>query len=124
MRRYFESHRELDPFDASSPFGPRVLYRAVALQQAQGDEALIVRYVQLAELLATVEALPTSAAARAGQAELRAAIREDLKEPEAHVRALLGQSEAFARMFPRSKASQRSDMLIAWFRQQMGAAHG
>ena len=124
MRRYFESHRELDPFDASSPFGPRVLYRAVALQQAQGDEALIVRYVQLAELLATVEALPTSAAARAGQAELRAAIREDLKEPEARVRALLGQSEAFARMFPRSKASQRSDMLIAWFRQQMGAAHG
>lgn len=124
MRRYFASHRELDPFDPGSPFGPRVLYRAVALQLAGGDEALIVRYVQLAELLATVDTLPAAAAAQAGQAELRAALQEDLKESEARVRALLRQSEAFARMFPRSKGSQRSDMLIAWFRRQVGAAHG
>lgn len=124
MRRYFASHRELDPFDAGSPFGPRVLYRAVALQQAEDDEALIVRYVQLAELLATVDALPAAAASRAGKAELRVALREDLQEPEARVRALLPKSEAFARMFPRSEESQRSDMLIAWFRQQVGAAHG
>lgn len=124
MRRYFASHRELDPFDASSPFGPRVLYRAVALQQAEGDEALIVRYVQFAELLATVDALPASAAAQAGRAELRAALQEDLKEPEVRVRVLLRKSQAFASMFPGSKESQRSDMLITWFRQQVGAAHG
>jgi hypothetical protein len=124
MRRYFASHRELDPFDPSSPFGPHVLYRAVALLQAGGDEALIVRYIQLAELVATVDTLPATAAAQAGRAELRKALLEDLKEPEVRVRALLRQSEAFARMFPRSNGSQRSDMLIAWFREQVGAAHG
>lgn len=124
MRRYFESHRELDPYDACSPFGPRVLYRAIALQQAEGDEALIVGYVQFSELLATIEALPTPDAAKACKAKLRTAVQAELKKPEARVRILLGESEAFKRMFPSSKASQRSEMLISWFREQVGVAHG
>ncbi|QMV75041.1 hypothetical protein HS961_20560 [Comamonas piscis] len=124
MRRYFESHRELNPYDASSPFGPVVLCRAIALQQADSDEALIMRYVQFSELLATIEALPASNAAMACKAELSATVREELKDPEKRVRTLLGESEAFKRMFPNSRASQRSEMMISWFREQVSVAHG
>lgn len=124
MRRYFAKHRELDPFVSGSPIGPRVLYRAVALQQADGDDALIMRYVQLTELIATVDALPAAATAQAERAELRTALQEDVKEPEERVRVLLRKSTAFASMFPGSKESQRSEMLISWFRQQVGFPHG
>lgn len=123
MRRYFASHLELDPYDTGSPFGPRVLHRAIALQQAEGDEAVIVRYVQLSELLATVEALPARASASSRKVELCSVLLADLKGPEARVRFLLGKSEAFQRMFPRSKPDQRSKMLISWFREQVSVVH-
>jgi hypothetical protein len=123
MRRYFQKLEALDPFDPISPIGPFVLYRAVEVQQCDTDEAVIARYVQLCELLATVEALPTPGASAAAKADLRVSLLEDIKAPEGRVRQLLASSEPFATMFPHSHGEPRSDMLIEWFRREVRLGH-
>ncbi|ADU38100.1 hypothetical protein [Variovorax paradoxus] len=118
LRRYFQKHSELDPCDPTLPFGLGVLHRAVVLQEAPDDESTIARYVQLAELLATLDSLRRHAPPPAYEA-LRTQVAGQVRTLEAEVLERSSHSELFQRVFSKSQPTERSQMLIEWFRREL-----
>lgn len=118
LRRYFQKHVELDPCDPTLPFGLGVLHRAVVLQKAPDDESTIARYVQLAELLTTLDSLRCQVPPSAYEA-LRTQVAGEVQALEAKVLERASTSPLFQQAFSKSQPSERSQVLIEWFRREL-----
>lgn len=123
LRRFHTAHREIDPFDSITPFGPMVLHRAIELQVDTPGPTQVARYVQLAELLEVTQhlnALGPNSAER--KQHLCKAIEADLDVLRPQVDAALQASQSLRSMFPAADPAQRSQTFLDWFRSELKAS--
>jgi len=126
MRNYYAHHPELDPFLESAPQGIPVLFRAVALQPTENAPSQIERYVQLAELLETLEEFKQhrgdSQESDQGGAilHLQNSIEEEICKLEPVISALMADSSTFKGIFGHGGGtSKKVQDFLDWFRQEL-----
>jgi hypothetical protein len=125
MRNYYSKHPELDPFSESAPQGIPILYRAVTLQPTETSEAQIERYIQLTELLETLEllksqrALETSLQVDSVASRLHESITQEITELETILNTLLKDSKLFRDMFGISGDGAKIKSFLTWFRHEL-----
>jgi len=123
MRNYYARHTELDPLLESAPQGIPVLFRAVALQPTENASSQIERYVQLAEILETLEEFKQHRKDfNQGEAIIRLqnSIKEELCKLEPMITALMATSSSFKGMFgDGDRGSKKVQCFLSWFRQEL-----
>lgn len=123
MRNYYARHTELDPLLESAPQGIPVLFRAVALQPTENASSQVERYVQLAEILETLEEFKQHRK-DIDQDEaiirLQNSIEEEICKLEPIISDLMSNSSSFKGMFGHGgRTSAKVQNFLNWFRHEL-----
>ncbi len=122
LRKYYTKKAKLkkepwDPFSKSSPYGIPVLYRAIILQPIE----TIGRYVQLSELLETVEYLENLSAEN-GYNEYfpqKTDLKQELEGLKKEIKAGFNTSKSFVEMFGIKTCNENTERFLTWFHDEL-----
>ncbi len=118
LRHYHEKRKEADPFAESSSHGVPMLYRAVVLQPAITPEEVIGRYVQLSELMETIEWLELRCGR--GSAELlKSDVKMEMVNLKPKIWGAMQESVAFKGMFGSRGRDVHISNFLEWFEREI-----
>ncbi|PKN19285.1 MAG: hypothetical protein CVU71_07185 [Deltaproteobacteria bacterium HGW-Deltaproteobacteria-6] len=126
LRRYYTGKAKqnmdgLDPFSPSALQGIPMLYRAITLQPVESGEARIGRYVQLTELLETMEYLEKLIPQRIcdNSILLKNNLTQEIKELRKDVECSLENSATFSEFFGQKTLTEKTESFFKWFHDEL-----